>query len=58
MSWTEQRFRQAVRRGELKYFPRCARSFLYFRARKMCDGNRDLEKRYYTRLLSLYKLNA
>lgn len=56
MSWTEQRFKQAVRRGELKYYPKCARSFLYFRARKMCGGDRDLEKRFYKRLLSLYRL--
>lgn len=56
MSWTEQRFKQAVHRGELKYYPKCARSFLYFRARKMCGGDRDLEKRFYKRLLSLYRL--
>ncbi len=56
MSWTEQRFKQAVRRGELKYYPKCARSFLYFRARKMCGGDRVLEKRTYDRLLSMYGL--
>ena len=41
MSWTEQRFKQAVERGELRFFPRCARSYLYFKAKRGYNGNID-----------------
>lgn len=56
MSWTEQRFKQAVRRGELKYYPKCARSFLYFKARKEAMGDREREREIYEHFLSEYKL--
>ena len=55
MSWTEQRFKQAVERGELRFFPRCARSYLYFKAKRGYNGNKEKERSYYKKLLEKYK---
>lgn len=57
MSWTEQRFKQAVERGELRFFPRCARSYLYFKAKRGYSGNKEKERSYYKKLLEKYNLD-
>ena len=57
MSWTEQRFKQAVERGELRFFPRCARSYLYFKAKRWYSGNKEKERSYYKKLLEKYNLD-
>lgn len=57
MSWTEQRFKQAVERGELRFFPRCARSYLYFKAKRGYNRNKEKERSYYKKLLEKYNLD-